>query len=70
MSEAGISHVCRHVLCSPHIIAIDVVSGGAMVGPKGRGWPCPLARRVEGDDHKAAHDVGAGEPLVGQWWDS
>jgi len=28
------------------------------------------ARRVEGNDHKAAHDVGAGEPLIGQWWDS
>ena len=27
------------------------------------------ARRVEGDDHKAAHDMGTGEPLVGQWWD-
>ncbi len=28
-----------------------------------------LARRVEGDDHEAAYDMGTGEPLVGQWWD-
>ncbi len=28
-----------------------------------------LARRVEGDDHEAAHDMGTGEPLVGQWCD-
>jgi len=27
------------------------------------------ARRVEGDDHEAAHDMGAGKPLVGKWWD-
>jgi len=42
----------------------------AMIGPLMKmatmHW---FARRVEGNDHEAAHNVGAGEPLVGQWWD-
>jgi hypothetical protein len=66
----------------PVVAAVIVVGPWLGLGGRGRAPPSarigPLmematahwsARRVEGDDHKAVHNVGAGEPLVGQWWD-
>jgi hypothetical protein len=66
----------------PVVVAIIVI--GPWLGFGERGWAPPsarigplmematmhwLARRVKGDDHKATHNMGTGEPLVGQWWD-
>jgi hypothetical protein len=70
-----------HTLPMSRLMSVSVIARQwRRCTPTGRFWGMigPLmematahwsARRVEGNDHEAAHDVGAGEPLVGQWRD-